>query len=110
VPLFDACNGVTASLPVSGYFTTAGFARADAAALHGFQAALRDATAGTGQPGPLQAVLHTLPGMSARQAALVTMGQYPAFLSAGQVQRVADLMYGTGMITTTITVRNLLFR
>ena len=37
-------------------------------------------------------------------------GQYPTFLSAGQVQRVADLMYGTGMITTTISVKNLMFR
>ena len=44
--------------------------------------------------------LGTLPGMSARDAALVTIGQYPTFLSVGQVQRVADLMYGTGMILT----------
>lgn len=110
VGLFDACSGVTASLPLSGYFTTAGFARADAAALHGFQAALSDAKTSTDQLGPVQSVLRTLPGMSARQAAVVTIGQYPAFLSAGQVQRVADLMYGTGMITTTITVRNLVFR
>jgi len=28
----------------------------------------------------------------------------------GQVQRVADLMYGTGMISTTISVKNLLLR
>ena len=58
----------------------------------------------------MRSVLRTLPGMSAREADLVTVGQYPTFLSVGQVQRVADLMYGTGMITTTISVRNLLFR
>jgi hypothetical protein len=48
--------------------------------------------------------------MTAQQADLVTVGQYPTFLSVGQVQRVADLMYGTGMITNTISVRPLLFR
>ena len=110
VELFDACSGVTANLPLSGYFTTAGVARGDAAALHGFRAALSDAKAGLDQAGPVQSVLRTLPGMSAREAALVTIGQYPTFLSVGQVQRVADLMYGTGMLTTTITVRNLVLR
>jgi len=48
--------------------------------------------------------------MSPREASLVTIGQYPTFLSVGQVQRVADLMYGTGMINTTIAVKNLLVR
>jgi NitT/TauT family transport system substrate-binding protein len=110
VELFDACDGVTASLPLSGYFTSARFARGAAAVLRSFQAALSDAKAGTDQFGPAQSVLGTLPGMSARQAAVVTVGQYPAFLSTGQVQRVADLMYGTGMITTAITVRDLVLR
>jgi NitT/TauT family transport system substrate-binding protein len=110
VELFDACTGVTASLPLSGYFTTASFARGHVAALHGFQAALNEAKASTAQLGTVQSVLRTLPGMSSREAALVTIGQYPTFLSVGQVQRVADLMYGTGMITTTISVKNLVFR
>jgi NitT/TauT family transport system substrate-binding protein len=110
VELFDACTGVTASLPLSGYFTTASFARSDAAGMQEFQAVLREAKARTAQIGTVQPVLQTLPGMSARQAALVTIGQYPAFLSVGQIQRVADLMTGTGMITTTISVRSLVFR
>jgi hypothetical protein len=46
--------------------------------------------------------------MSSREASLVTIGQYPTFLSVGQVQRVADLMYGTGMINTTLSVKNML--
>jgi NitT/TauT family transport system substrate-binding protein len=110
VQLIDACSGVTASLPLSGYFTTNGFARDHAAALRGFQAALNQAKASTAQFGTVQAVLRTLPGMSSREASLVTIGQYPAFLSVGQVQRVADLMYGTGMITSTVSVKNLVFR
>ena len=109
VELLDVCSGVTASLPLSGYFSTVGFARGHAAALHGFQAGLNEANSSTAQPGTVQSVLRTLPGMSAREAALVTIGRYPTFLSVGQVQRVADLMYGTGMITTTISVKNLMF-
>ena len=110
VELFDVCSGVTASLPLSGYFTSAGFARGHAAALGGFRSALNEAKAGTAQLGTVRSALGTLPGMSAREAALVTIGQYPTFLSVGQVQRVADLMYGTGMIRTTIPLKSLVLR
>lgn len=110
IELLDACSGVTASLPLSGYFSTVGFARGHAAALHAFQSALNEAKAAAAQLGTVQSVLRTMPGMSSREAALVTVGQYPTFLSVGQVQRVADLMIGTGMITNTISVRNLVFR
>ncbi|MDX6391214.1 MAG: NitT/TauT family transport system substrate-binding protein [Streptosporangiaceae bacterium] len=110
VELLDACSGATASLPLSGYFAAAGFAAGHAAALHDFRSALNAATASTAQLGTVRTVLRTLPGMSSREAALVTIGQYPTFLSVGQVQRVADLMYGTGMITTTISVGKLVFR
>ena len=110
VELFDVCSGVTANLPLSGYFTSAGFARGHAAALAGFRSALNEAKAGTAQLGTVRSALETLPGMSAREAALVTIGQYPTFLSVGQVQRVADLMYGTGMIRTTIPLKTLVLR
>jgi len=110
IELLDACSGVTAGLPLSGYFTAASFASAHAAALHGFQAALDEAKASAGQPGTVQSVLRTLPEMSSREASLVTIGQYPTFLSVGRVQRVADLMYGTGMINITISVKDLLLR
>ena len=110
VELLDACSGVTAGLPLSGYFTTTSFARDHAAAIQGFEAALNQAKASSAQLGTVQSVLRTLPEMSSREASLVTIGQYPTFLSVGQVQRVADLMYGTGMITNTISVKNLLFR
>ena len=110
VELFDVCSGVTANMPLSGYFTTAAFARGHAAALRGLRSALNAAKASTAQLGTVRSALGTLPGMSAREAALVTIGQYPTFLSAGQVQRVADLMYGTGMIRTTIPVKSLVLR
>jgi NitT/TauT family transport system substrate-binding protein len=110
IELLDACSGVTAGLPLSGYFTTASFATAHTAALRGFRAALDDAKASAGQRGTVQSVLRTLPEMSSQEASLVRIGQYPTFLSVGQVQRVADLMYGTGMISTTISMKSLLLR
>jgi len=110
VELLDACSGVTAGLPLSGYFTTARFASGHVAALQGFQAALDQAKASAAQPGTVESVLRTLPEMSSREASLVTIGQYPTFLSVGQVQRVADLMYGTGMVTTSLSVKSLVFR
>ena len=110
VELFDVCSGVTADLPLSGYFTTAPFAGTHAASLRGFRSALNAAKASTAQLGTVRSALGTLPGMSAREAALVTVGQYPTFLSVGQVQRVADLMYGTGMIRTTIPLKSLVLR
>ena len=110
IELLDACSGVTAGLPLSGYFTTASFAGGHTAALQAFRAALDEAKASAAQPGTVQSVLRTLPEMSSREASLVTIGQYPTFLSVGQVQRVADLMYGTGMINTILSVKNLLLR
>ncbi len=108
IELLDACSGVTAGLPLSGYFTTASYAGGNTAALQAFRAALDEAKASAAQPGTVQSVLRTLPEMSSRVASLVTIGQYPTFLSVGQVQRVADLMYGTGMINTTLSVKNML--
>jgi len=109
VELLDACSGVTASLPLSGYFSTASYAGEHAAALRGFQAALSQAKSDSAMPGTVQPVLTGLPGMTTQEAALVTLGQYPTSLSAGQVQRVADLMYSAGMITAPVSVKGMVF-
>lgn len=108
--LFDACSGVAISLPLSGYFAVSHFAEAHSAMLSQFRLALNTAKAATAQPGTAQSVLRTLPGMSAQEVPLVTVGQYPTFLSLGQVQRVADLMASTGMIASPVSVKNLMFR
>jgi NitT/TauT family transport system substrate-binding protein len=46
-------------------------------------------------------------GMSTQNAALVTIGSFPTSLSVAQVQRVADLMYVTGVISTPLSVSKL---
>ncbi len=48
--------------------------------------------------------------MTGLYADLVNIGQYPAFLNVGQVQRVAGLMYDSGMIATPVSAQGLLLR
>jgi NitT/TauT family transport system substrate-binding protein len=107
VELLDASSGVAANLPLSGYFSTTGFAGHDHAALQAFQAALSSAQAAAGLRSNVQSVLVS-EHMTTLDAALANIGQYPTFVNIGQVQRVADLMYDTGMIANPISVSSLL--
>jgi NitT/TauT family transport system substrate-binding protein len=107
--VLDSCSGVTANLPLSGYFSTASFAGQHAAALQAFRAALTTAQSDAGQRSNVQSVLRG-EQMTSLDADLVNIGQYPTFLNVGQVQRVADLMYDSGMIATPVSVQNLLLK
>jgi NitT/TauT family transport system substrate-binding protein len=104
VDVVDGSSGVTSGLPLSGYFSLASYAGENSSALQTFQQSLDQAQADCAQRGPVQAVLPSLTGMSAEDAALVTLGTYPTSLNVGQVQRVASLMYDSGMINTSINV------
>jgi NitT/TauT family transport system substrate-binding protein len=107
VELLDSCSGETTDLPLSGYFSLAAYARTHAPAVAAFQSALGTAQAESAMRGPVQAALPSFAGISAQDAALITLGNYPKFLSVGQVQRVADLMYNSGMISTPLSVSSL---
>jgi NitT/TauT family transport system substrate-binding protein len=107
--VLDACSGVTANLPLAGYFSTASFAGQHAAALQAFRTALTTAEADSGQRSNVQSVLRG-ENMSALFADLVNIGQYPSFLNVGQVQRIADLMYDSGMIISPVSVQGLLVK
>jgi NitT/TauT family transport system substrate-binding protein len=107
VEVADASNGVTSGLPVSGYFSLASYARANPSTVRAFQEALDQAQSYCAQRGPVQAVLPQLTGMSTGDAAQVTLGTYPTSVNVGQVQRVATLMYDSGMISTPVNVGTL---
>jgi len=109
VPVFDACSGVTANLPLSGYFSTTAFANQHGAALRAFRTALITAQSDAGMRSTVQSVLRS-EHMTTQEAALVNIGQYPTFVNVGQVQRVADLMYVSGVITSPISVQSLLLK
>jgi NitT/TauT family transport system substrate-binding protein len=107
VEVVDASTGVTSGLPMSGYFSLASYSRANPSAVQAFQQALAQAQSECAQRGPVQAVLSHLTGLNTGDSALVTLGTYPASLNAGQVQRVASLMYDSGMIRTPVNVSSL---
>jgi NitT/TauT family transport system substrate-binding protein len=106
--VLDAYSGVTAGLPLSGYFSLSSYARTDAATVTEFKAALAEAQAASGMRGPVEQVLTTSTGMSAEDAAMTTIGVYPTFLSVGQLQRVAQLMYDAGMIDNSLNVSRMI--
>jgi NitT/TauT family transport system substrate-binding protein len=107
VEVVNASSGVTDGIPMSGYFSLASYQHANPAAVRAFQKALAQAQSECNQRGPVQAVLAHLTGMGTGESALVTLGTYPASLNAGQVQRVATLMYDSGMISTPVSVTSL---
>jgi NitT/TauT family transport system substrate-binding protein len=107
VEVMDSCSGQTAGLPLSGYFSLAAYARAHGAQLQQFRLALASAQANASAGGSLQALLPHLTGISTQYASLVTIGSYPTSLSIGQVQRVADLMLDSGVISTPLSVSKL---
>ena len=109
VQVFDACSGETANLPLSGYFSTTKFAGQDGAALRAFRTALITAQSDAAMRSTVQSVLRG-EHMTTQDAALVDIGQYPTFVNVGQVQRVADLMYTSGMILSPISVQRLLLK
>jgi NitT/TauT family transport system substrate-binding protein len=104
VEVVDASSGVTSGLPLSGYFSLASYSNANPSTVRAFQAALAQAQSDCAQRGPVQSVLPELTGMSAANASLITLGTYPTALNVGQVQRVATLMYDSGMINSPINV------
>ena len=107
VEVMDSVSGPAASLPLSGYFSLAAYAGTHRAQLQQFQAALGSAQSDAATGGPLRAMLPHFTGMSAQDAALETLGSFPTSLSIGQVQRVADLMYRSGVVSSPLSVSKL---
>jgi ABC-type nitrate/sulfonate/bicarbonate transport system substrate-binding protein len=105
--LLDSCSGATTGLPLSGYFSLDRFSNTHSAAMDAFRSALLQAQADAAMRGPVQAVLPSATGMTTQDAALVTLGTYPTSLSVGQVQRVAQLMFDSGMIGNALNVKRM---
>jgi NitT/TauT family transport system substrate-binding protein len=107
VEVVDASAGVTSGLPLSGYFSLASYDDANPTAVQAFQQALDQAQTDCAQRGPVQGVLPGLTGMTPDDAALITLGTYPSSVNVGQVQRVAELMYDSGMINNQVSMSGL---
>ena len=107
--VLDSCSGVTAGLPLAGYFSLSSFAQRNGPNLRGFQAAVLAAQTEAAMRGPVTAALPRAAGMTAQDAALVSLGVYPTFLNIGQVQRVAQLLYDAGVTSSLVDVRGMAF-
>lgn len=108
IEVLDSCSGATASLPLTGYFTVKSFAQKYPEALQDFRSALEQAQANAVLPGPIHAVVAAYPGMTMQAASLITIGSYPASLSAANLQRVASLMFSSGMLVKALDVAPLI--
>jgi NitT/TauT family transport system substrate-binding protein len=106
--VLDSASGVTSGLPLLGYFTTSTYAAAHPASVRAFRAALAQAQAAAAQRAPVQSLLTSKIGIKANFAPLINLGTYPTSVTALQLQRVADLMTGSGMLTTSLDASKLL--
>jgi NitT/TauT family transport system substrate-binding protein len=106
----DSVSGTTATLPLSGYFTSTSFARAHAGALEAFHAALQRVKADANAGAAVRAVITRLVGMNAQTAALVTIGEYQTSPDVSGLQRVANLLVNFGVIAKPLNIKNMIFR
>jgi NitT/TauT family transport system substrate-binding protein len=108
VELVDACSGATAGIPLSGYFTSTSWSAEKTQEVAAFRAGLTEADAQASMPGPVQAVLPAYAGLKKQEAALITTGVYPLTTITADLQRTADLMWGSGMITKRLDVARMI--
>jgi NitT/TauT family transport system substrate-binding protein len=107
VAVLDSAAGVTSGLPLLGYFTTSAYASAHAQSIRAFQAAMTAAQTSAASRGQIQSLLTSAAGVVKQDAPLIALGSYPTFFSIGQIQRVADLMFDAGMLSSKLDVREL---
>jgi len=108
--VLDSLSGTTASLPLSGYFTSTSFARAHADALMAFRAALQSVQANANTGASTRAAIARYAGMNPQTAALVTIGDYQTSLDVGSLQRVANLLADFGVIAKPLNIESMIFR
>jgi NitT/TauT family transport system substrate-binding protein len=106
----STCTGPTAGFPLSGYVTTGSWVQQHAAAARAFQQALEKGNAyADAHPDVVRALLPSYTSITAKAAAAMPLGTYPATLDAASLQRVATLMRSGGLATPS-DVASMLFR
>jgi NitT/TauT family transport system substrate-binding protein len=110
VEILDSVSGTTATLPLSGYFTSTSFARAHAGALAAFRAGLQRVQADANAGAAVRTIIKRLVGMNAQTAALVTIGEYQTSPDVNGLQRVANLLIDFGVIAKPLNIENMIFR
>jgi NitT/TauT family transport system substrate-binding protein len=105
------CQGPTANLPLSGYFTTAAWASQNPHTARAFARAIERAQAlADSNRTSVEEILPTYVRISPAIAAIVNLNAYPTTLDAALIQRIANLMYTGGLLKKPVNIAPLLFR
>ncbi|MFD2417438.1 ABC transporter substrate-binding protein [Amycolatopsis pigmentata] len=106
--LADSSRGATMNLPMTAYAATGIFAEANPRTLALFRSVLARAQQRAADPTVIRQALPRLAGIDEATADLVALGQYPISLNGVRLQRVADLMRTSGMLSSRLDVVSLL--
>jgi NitT/TauT family transport system substrate-binding protein len=109
-PILDQCSGPDSNLPLSGYFSTTAWAQQHPQAVRRFQQAMAQAQeiADTDRAQVEKTLLKYVTGLTAVQAATITLEQFPTSLDSAQLNRVSNLMQEAGLIRGSIQASSLM--
>ncbi|HEY1627332.1 MAG TPA: ABC transporter substrate-binding protein [Trebonia sp.] len=94
----STCTGSLSGFPLSGYLTTRSWAQQHAAAARSFQQAVEKGNSyANAHPNVVRSLLPTYTSITAKAAASMPLGTYPATLTTATLQRIASLMRGGGL-------------
>jgi NitT/TauT family transport system substrate-binding protein len=110
--ILSDCSGPTADFPISGYFATSAWAQKYPNTARAFQEAMAkgQALADSSRASVEEILPNYIKGLSAEEAAIVNLGQYPTSIDATHMQRVASLMFTGGLVHRQFSVQPLLFK
>jgi NitT/TauT family transport system substrate-binding protein len=96
----STCTGSMAGFPLSGYLTTKSWTQQHPAAASAFQQAVEKGnTYANTHPSVVRDLLPTYTSITAKAAASMPLGTFPATLTTATLQRIATLMRGGGLAT-----------
>jgi NitT/TauT family transport system substrate-binding protein len=96
----STCTGSMAGFPLSGYLTTKSWTQQHQAAASAFQQAVEKGnTYANAHPSVVRDLLPTYTSITAKAAASMPLGTFPATLTTATLQRIATLMRGGGLAT-----------
>jgi NitT/TauT family transport system substrate-binding protein len=98
ITVFDASQGPTAEMPMSGWVAPTKFVEDNPNTVAAFQRGLSKGVDEAQDRAQLEQVLVRNIKIDADTASLVTIATYPKSLEAKRIQRVSDLMYEFGVI------------
>jgi len=96
----STCAGSMAGFPLSGYLTTKSWTQQHPAAASAFQQAVEKGnTYANAHPSVVRDLLPSYTSITAKAAASMPLGTFPATLTTATLQRIATLMRGGGLAT-----------